>query len=453
MHAGTNTAGMQYECQASKQAVTSAKGLLASSTTTALRAQTIEGNCFTVGRPAKCKLGVNLLQKRSIKNLLDFVSRAAYRPRERNLSVTPRICPIMPNYAQCYRLAFSLVSQSCRFFRGLASLVLSIFFDEKSRWVTACLSFLCLLKPVAIHADDLTDEAEGWVADMLNDIEYGLGSYYVDYRVTIETSPDSINWVNSKGELSQFYDEDRKIRINNASWVNSSIGGDYIPQSGEAFRRGSFHVTIAELNSERYVLQPVIDEGLVPFNPTFNNCLFIDPFAWTAVVPRSFATDKYDDCQRQAFVDSFHENCVRATRDASGVVFTRWIGKIARKDGTHIAFKEGKFKDSLPIERQSYTANRYFKAEDVPATSQCRQTRSFKLEWVKFKQINVPSKISGIVFADAPPSNFTELKFDVDLKFFEPESKQYRDAEKQWMETLGKYPVMKKFLEIESEPK
>ncbi len=267
MHAGTNTAGMQYECQASKQAVTSAKGLLASSTTTALRAQTIEGNCFTVGRPAKCKLGVNLLQKRSIKNLLDFVSRAAYRPRERNLSVTPRICPIMPNYAQCYRLAFSLVSQSCRFFRGLASLVLSIFFDEKSRWVTACLSFLCLLKPVAIHADDLTDEAEGWVADMLNDIEYGLGSYYVDYRVTIETSPDSINWVNSKGELSQFYDEDRKIRINNASWVNSSIGGDYIPQSGEAFRRGSFHVTIAELNSERYVLQPVIDEGLVPFNP------------------------------------------------------------------------------------------------------------------------------------------------------------------------------------------
>jgi hypothetical protein len=304
-----------------------------------------------------------------------------------------------------------------------------------------------------VKADDLTDEAEGWVADMLNDIEFGLGSYNVIYRVTIETSPDSINWVNSKGELSQFYDEDRKIRINNASWINSSIGGDYIPQLGEPFRRGSSHVTIAELNSERYVLQPLIEEGLVPFNPTFNDCLFIDPFTWAAVVPRSFATYKYEDCQREAFVNSFHEKCVRAARDASGVVFTKWIGKIARKDGTHIVFKEGKFKDKLPIERQSYTANRYFKIEDVPATSQCRQTRSFKLEWVKFKQINVPSKISGIVFADAPTSNFSELKFDVDLKFFEPESKQYRDAEKQWMETLGKYPVMKQFLEKESEAK
>jgi hypothetical protein len=298
---------------------------------------------------------------------------------------------------------------------------------------------------------DTTDDAEGWIKDLLNDIEFGLGSYSSVSEVSIETSPDSKNWVQSKARFSQFYDEKKKLRIDKAEWSTRSLGDDYRADPSETLATGNCQVILVTLDRDKYAFRPEIEQGFIS-DISWETCGFVDPFGWIMMIPICLKKDANIYCQRDAVIFALNAECVSTEATVGNVQKTRWVGKEKLPNGKVMAFHDLGFKNRLPVEVSIFSFQAGFLPTEVPPIDACLPIMSSNIVWEKFKDVHAPTHIKGVVYGNGG-GNFEEAKIEVRSEFFEPESKQYRDAEKQWIETLGNYPVMKQFLEKESEPK
>jgi len=288
--------------------------------------------------------------------------------------------------------------------------------------------------------DTLEKTLESQMANMLRDHEFGLSTYASDAFLEIESSPDSLFWVQGTASFKYFLDGELEYR--NAEWnlnpINDSRNVLVDKDSGrnvlnrmldfkECSRsmvksKGVFY-DLEKLNYEGYRDQWVASRDLL----IQSSCVSIDPMTLPFVCRPNLSRGGDQREQPQVFLFFERMRCAKATQIDSRTVQSIWFDKATTPDGRRLAFTKITFTDELPTATETLSYQAGFRDfADLPDRGKCTLIGHVDTQWTRIDDVPVPEKIIARL-QNAGSREVSELIVKVKLKYWNAESKEYSE--------------------------
>jgi hypothetical protein len=293
---------------------------------------------------------------------------------------------------------------------------------------------------LSVFADDSLEKGlESQMASMLDDHEFGLSSYISEAFVEIESSPDSLFWVQGTAKLKYFVDD--RLEFRNAEWhlnpIDDSRDSLVNKENGRKLQSSLFDFktcfrSMVKYKGVFYELEKLDYEGyrdqwrdtreLV----TQSSCVTVDPMSW----PFAYSTmlsrgeDRRVSLMRTTFV---HNLCAKATQIDSRTVQSIWFNKATTPDGRRLMFKDITFKDGLPTVTETFSYQAGFRdLAELPDRKQSILINHVETTWTRIDDVPVPEKVVARLH-NAGFEEVNELIVKVKLKYWNAESKEYAE--------------------------
>lgn len=296
---------------------------------------------------------------------------------------------------------------------------------------------LMLVASIAVGDDTLTEDLESKMARLLDDHEFGLSSYASEASLEIESSPDSLHWVQGDAKFTYFLNDQQEFR--HADWdlkpIDDSRGMMIDEATGLPFVPRLFDFTTCSRSMLKYRgifydfdrlnQQGVESEWQITADRMRqSSCVAIEPMNWPFIYTTALTRGR--DQQKSMFSNRFQSNfCARAVQTDSRTTETVWFSKKTTPDGHRLVFMNITFKDELPAVVETLFSQAGFRdINDLPDRKKCRLSSIVETSWTKIDEVPLPEK----VVARLQNSGFEEVKeliLNVKLKYWSPGSKEY----------------------------
>jgi hypothetical protein len=283
--------------------------------------------------------------------------------------------------------------------------------------------------------DAVKENLESKMASLLADHEFGLPTYASEAFLEIESSPDSLRWVQGTAKFSFVLAGEMEFR--NADWnltpidvavlIDKKSGLKTIPS---IFDFQTCSRSVMTVQGVSYELEKIHAEGYrAQWNATKDlthrsSCVAIDPMTWPFISTSSLS--RVRNPGKSLFRNFFETNlCAKATEIDSRTVRSIWYSKATTSSGHRLAFNNITFKDGLPsqIEALSYQAG-FRDISELPDRKKCTVINQVEMSWTLVDDVPFPEKVVARL-QNAGIEEVNEMNLTVNLKFFKEGSKKY----------------------------
>ncbi len=258
---------------------------------------------------------------------------------------------------------------------------------------------------------------------LVQDLDLGLRDCLCDWSLKFESAADSERLFSSVGRFKFFQSAEGAI-WSSSEWKNTVLADDRAARDkskglfinceyerllidGKSYNRDDQKVHLDSQDS-RYRL---------------SSCLVPNPLAIPFFHPACLSTMHPCD-GGEAFFGVLTE-CV-ATSESNGIVESIWLD--ADADGKSLAFHHVASKNGLPIRFEFFMVPNGFKIDNgLPQRKDCKSVSFVSTKWTELDGIAVPASCYGSLACPYPKAGAEVLSFEATMKFFDSQSKEYKE--------------------------
>lgn len=258
---------------------------------------------------------------------------------------------------------------------------------------------------------------------LVKDWEFGLRDCLCDWNFKVESAADSEKLFVSDGKLKFFKSAEGAV-WSSSGWKTTVLADDRaIPNNAGAlftdceFERIVINGKSYDRNSKK--VRPDLQDSRY----RLTSCLLLDPLKLPFIHPACLST--LHPCDGgEAFFGVLTE-CV-ATSENNGIVESIWLDQDT--NGKSSAFHSVALKNGLPMRFEFFMVPNGFKiADGLPPRKECKSVSFVSTKWTELDGIAVPASCYGSVMSPYPNAGAEVLSFEATLKYFDTQSKEYRE--------------------------